>query len=133
MDLIDEKIIYLLGENSRRSFQSVGNKLGLSEAAVRQRVKKLVAKKEILKFTVETRFPTKAIIAIKTKSFVPTKKIVEKMQKSQIINIFEVAGDFTLFAIVVANNLELINDVVEFIRSINGVLETQTYTILKQS
>ena len=132
MDLIDKKIVYLLRDDSRRSFQSVGGELGLSEAAIRQRVKKLVERKEIKRFTIDTHFPARAIVAIKTKSNTPTKRIVEKMKKSQIQELFEVAGDFTLFAIIGTDSLELLNDVVEHIRSIEGVIDTQTYTVLKQ-
>ena len=52
MDVIDEEIIKLLKENSRRAFGEIGNSVNLSEAAVRRRVNKLVDTGKIKKFTI---------------------------------------------------------------------------------
>jgi Lrp/AsnC family transcriptional regulator, leucine-responsive regulatory protein len=132
MDFIDEKIIFFLRADSRRSFQDIGSKLNLSEAAIRQRVKKLVNEKTITKFTIKTNSPAKAVVCIVTDAKTPTKKIVEKLTKSQIVEVYEVSGKFSIICLIAAKNLELLNDVLEYIRSVNGVKDTETFTILKQ-
>ena len=131
MDLVDRKIIYALQIDSRTAFSQIAKDLGMSEAAVRQRVKKMRKNGEIKKFTIETKFPSRAIVAIATSSRVPTKKIIEKMKNSNIQKILEVTGDYSLFATVGTENSEQLNDVIELIRSIEGVIDTKTFTILK--
>ncbi|MBT4870214.1 MAG: Lrp/AsnC family transcriptional regulator [Candidatus Diapherotrites archaeon] len=133
MDLIDKKIIYTLHENSRTPFSRIGKDLGMSEAAIRQRVKKLVKNEEIKKFTIETNFSSRAIIAIKTSSKIPTKKIIKELKSSHIQHAFEVTGEYSIFVILGTENSEQMNDAIEHIRSINGVIETNTYTILKKN
>ncbi len=86
---------------------------------------------EIKKFTIETKFPSRAIVAIATSSRVPTKKIIEKIKNSNIQKILEVTGDYSLFATIGTENSEQLNDVIEMIRSIEGVIDTKTFTILK--
>jgi len=129
MDFVDRKIIYALQIDSRTPFSTIAKDLGMSEAAIRQRVKKMRKNGEIKKFTIETKFPSRAIIA--TSSKVPTKKIIEKMKNSNIQKILEVTGDYSLFVIIGTENSEQLNDVIEMIRSIEGVVDTKTFTILK--
>ncbi len=52
-DEIDEKIIHILQEDSRRAFVDIANEIGLSESAVRRRVKHLVDREIIKRFTIE--------------------------------------------------------------------------------
>ncbi|MGH9925562.1 MAG: Lrp/AsnC family transcriptional regulator, partial [Nitrososphaeraceae archaeon] len=53
MDPIDLKIIKILQSDSRRAFVEIANEIGLSESAVRRRVKNLTRREIIKKFTVE--------------------------------------------------------------------------------
>ena len=52
-DKIDDKILDYLRDDSRESFVEIGKKLKLSESAVRRRVKNLVDRKVIERFTIE--------------------------------------------------------------------------------
>jgi DNA-binding Lrp family transcriptional regulator len=51
-DEIDERIIRILQEDSRRAFVDIANEIGLSESAVRRRVKNLVDRAIIKRFTI---------------------------------------------------------------------------------
>ncbi len=53
LDKIDEKIISILKRDSRKAFVEVAQEVGLSESAVRRRVKNLVQNGTIKKFTIE--------------------------------------------------------------------------------
>ena len=53
LDDVDLRIIDLLKQNSRMSFIEIGKRVGLSEGAVRRRVKLLVEKGVIKRFTIE--------------------------------------------------------------------------------
>jgi len=53
MDIIDQKILELLKENSRMSFNEISENINKTEATVRRRVKKLLEEGIIKRFTVE--------------------------------------------------------------------------------
>ena len=99
MDIIDKKIIYVLQNNSRTPFSRIAKEQGMSEAAIRQRVKKLVKSGEIKKFTIDTNFASRAIVAIETSSKVPTKKIIEEISNSSVQHVYEVTGEYSIIAI----------------------------------
>ena len=133
MDLIDKKIIYILQKDSRTAFSTIAKEFNMSEAAIRQRVKKLVKNKEIEKFTIETNFSSRAIVAIETSSIVPTKKIILQLNSSHIQKVYEVTGEYSIFAILGTENSEQLNDAIEEIRQIKGVTGTKTFSILKRT
>ena len=53
LNSIDEKIIGLLKSDSRKSFVEIANSIGMSESAVRRRVKNLQDTGVIRKFTID--------------------------------------------------------------------------------
>ena len=53
LSYVDLRILELLQENSRMPFSEIGRKLGLTDAAIHYRVKRLLANKVINRFTVE--------------------------------------------------------------------------------
>nr|MDQ5875316.1 AsnC family transcriptional regulator [Thermoproteota archaeon] len=53
VDETDEKILRILQADSRRAFVDIANEIGLSESAVRRRVKNLVDRTIIKRFTIE--------------------------------------------------------------------------------
>ena len=52
IDEKDERIIEMLEENGRKSYNDMSEKLGMSEAAVRKRVQALMLKGVIKKFAI---------------------------------------------------------------------------------
>ena len=53
MDIVDLKILELLKENSRMSFNDISQNVGKTEATIRRRVKKLTEEGIIRKFTID--------------------------------------------------------------------------------
>jgi DNA-binding Lrp family transcriptional regulator len=133
MDLIDKKIIYILKSDSRTPFSRIAKEQGMSEAAIRQRVKKLVKSGEIKRFTIDTNFASRAIVAIETSSKTPTTKIIESLNSSNIQHAYEVTGEYSIIAILGTQNSEQMNDSIEEIRKIPGVTGTKTFSILKKT
>jgi DNA-binding Lrp family transcriptional regulator len=132
MDQVDKTIIEKLSIDSRTPFLSIAKELGVSEGTIRQRVAKLTEKGIIRKFTLELGSSTNAVVEIITSSGVPTQKISEKIKKLGISRVFEVTGRFTIVAFIQADNLEKLNQVLEQIRSIDGVIQTETFPVLKE-
>jgi len=132
MDQIDRVLLEKLSADSRISFLSVAKELGISEGTIRQRVSKLLKKGIIRKFTIELGSSTTAIVEVMTSSKVPTQKISEKIQKLGVKKLFEVAGKISIIAIIQADDLTKLNQLVESIRSIDGVIQTETFPVLKE-
>ena len=70
IDSFDEKIIKILQNDARKPFVEIANTIGLSESAVRRRIKNLTDNKVIKKFTIEinNRRKTSAITLISVAS-----------------------------------------------------------------
>lgn len=124
MDDTDLTILELLKENSRRSFIDIGSRVGLSEGAVRRRVKKLVEEGIIQCFTIETKSEVEAIVLIKTDP-AKTREIAETV-KSMSEKVFEASGDFDIAAFICASTLDEVNKIVDGIRGLPSVLSTST-------
>lgn len=132
MDDRDKIIIEKLEKNARMPFLQIAKDMNVSEGTIRKRVSNLLKNKIIKKFTIETSYETRAIVEIVTGSQIPTEKIASEIKKTGVEKIFEVAGRFTLLCIIKANNLNQVNDIVESIRQINGVIQTETLPVLKE-
>ncbi len=133
MDEIDDKIIDELLTNCRKPFLQIADKLGISEGTIRKRVAKLTKEGVIRKFTIETRYETNAVVEIVTSTQSSTEKINEELGKIPgIRKIFEVTGRFTILAFLRSKDLSEVNHIVERIRSIKGVLQTETFPVLNR-
>src|SRR3990170_8699587 len=94
-DKTDEAIIEMLKKDSRESFVEIGQKLGLSESAVRRRVKNLFDGGIIKKFTIETgdANATSAIILISVDSATDTARVSTKLTNLKGVNtVYEITG-----------------------------------------
>lgn len=134
-DKIDEKIINYLKENSRESFVDIGKKLKLSESAVRRRVKNLVDNKTIKRFTVEIgeENATSAIVLISVDSATDTAKVSEKLAKlGGVKTVYEITGQYDITTIISATNIAEINNSIDALRKIPGVIDTNTVIILRK-
>ena len=133
-DKIDEKIIDFLRKDSRESFVDIGKKLKLSESAVRRRVKNLVDKGIIKKFTVEVGDSnnTSAIVLVSVDSAMDTSKISSKIAKLDGIKIvYEITGQYDITAIISAPSITEINTCIDTLRKIPGVIDSNSVIILR--
>jgi len=134
-DKVDEKIIEYLKENSRESFVDVGKKLKLSESAVRRRVKNLVDSGIIKKFTLEIgeENVTSAIVLVSVDSATDTSKVSMKLAKLEgVKTVYEITGQYDITTIISASNISEINNSIDALRKIPGVIDTNTVIILRK-
>lgn len=133
-DKIDEKIIDFLRNDSRESFVDIGKKLKLSESAVRRRVRNMVDGGTIKKFTVEIgdKNTTSAIVLISVDSTIDTSKVSVKLTKLEgVKTVYEITGQYDITAIISAPNIAEINNSIDALRKIPGVIDTNTVIILR--
>jgi Lrp/AsnC family transcriptional regulator of lysine biosynthesis len=125
MDDTDLKILELLKKNSRRRNVEIAGKLGITEGAVRARIKNLVNDGTIQRFTVETSGTgMEGFVLVKSRAQ-KTKDIVRKMGKFSS-RIYELSGEFDIAAMIWGPSVEELNSKVDRIRKFEGVLETNT-------
>jgi DNA-binding Lrp family transcriptional regulator len=134
-DKIDEKIIGYLKEDSRESFVDIGKKLKLSESAVRRRVKNLVDSKTISKFTIEIGEDnvTSAIVLVSVDSATDTSKVSTKLTKLDgVKTVYEITGQYDITTIMSGSSIAEINNSIDALRKISGVVDTNTVIILRK-
>ncbi|HEY3715984.1 MAG TPA: Lrp/AsnC family transcriptional regulator [Jatrophihabitantaceae bacterium] len=134
-DDVSKAIIEQLQEDGRRPYATIGKAVGLSEAAVRQRVQKLVESgvMQIVAVTdpMQVGFARQAMVAISATGDIDgiTKRLAAI---PEVVYLVVIAGSFDVLAEIVVTDddhlLELIN---EQIRTIPGVLRTETFLYLK--
>lgn len=134
LDDIDAEIIRMLREDGRCSFVSMGERLGVSEGAVRNRVKRLMASGIILRFTVETastgvKGMVGAVVDVNTETSRAARTVstIEGVRK-----VYEVSGDEDLLVLAEAKDISGLNECVERIRRVRGVERTRTLLVLKE-
>ena len=134
-DKIDERIIGYLKEDSRGSFVDIGKKLKLSESAVRRRVKNLVDGGTIKKFTLELgeENTTSAIVLVSVDSTTDTSRVSLKLAKLDgVKTVYEITGQYDITTIITAESIAEINNSIDALRKIPGVVDTNTVIILRK-
>lgn len=134
MDETDKKILNILEKDGRTAFVDVAKEVGITEGAVRKRVKELVETETIKKFTIVTgpEKKIKSLILLNTNPQIPIAEISDKVRK--IVNVkevYELSGDYDIIAFIEAENLKEINKTVDLIREVKGVTKTITTFVLR--
>ncbi|MGH9909327.1 MAG: HTH-type transcriptional regulator LysM [Nitrososphaerales archaeon] len=134
LDKIDEKIVNILKTDSRKAFVEIAREVGLSESAVRRRVKNLVDNGTVKKFTIEMGVSNKtsAITLISVSPSTDTSKVSEKLKSLKGVDVvYEITGQYDIVAIVSAPTITEINKCIDDVRRIEGVDDTNTVIILR--
>ena len=135
LDVVSKKIIEQLQADGRRSYAEIGKAVGLSEAAVRQRVQKLTDSgvMQVVAVTdpMQLGFFRQAMIGIRASA--DTRILAEQLAEIDAVDyVVLTAGTFDILAEVVCEDddelLELLNSK---IRNLEGVLSTETFVYLK--
>jgi Lrp/AsnC family transcriptional regulator, regulator for asnA, asnC and gidA len=137
LDEVSKAIIEQLQQDGRRPYAAIATAVGLSEAAVRQRVARLVGSGvvQIVAVTdpIQVGFNRQAMIGIKAKGNLdPVVAALSAMDEVDYVVI--TAGSFDILAEVVCEDDEhLLSLLNERIRTIDGVRSTESFLYLKLS
>jgi Lrp/AsnC family transcriptional regulator for asnA, asnC and gidA len=135
LDDFSKAIIEQLQNDGRRSYADIGKAVGLSEAAVRQRVQKLTDSgvMQVVAVTdpMQLGFFRQAMIGIQVSG--DTTTIAEQIGKLSAVDyVVLTAGSFDLLVEVVCeNDDDLIDLLNRDIRGIDGVRSTETFVYLR--
>lgn len=135
LDDVSKAIIEQLQQDGRRSYAAIGKVVGLSEAAVRQRVQRLIdgGVMQVVAVTdpLELGFARQAMVGVRvTGRLEPVADAIAELAEVDYVVI--TAGSFDLLVEVVAESDEHLLEVISGrIRDIEGVLATETFMYLR--
>ena len=138
-DDLDMKLLFELTKNGNVSVPLLSKKLGINSSVLYSRIKRLVRKKLIKKFTIEI---DDSLLGIGVKASVGINRDPKfKMQIhedllniSEVVSISEVTGRFDIMIEVYTKDLEDLHTVViEKIGKIQGIQNTETFVELQKT
>jgi Lrp/AsnC family transcriptional regulator for asnA, asnC and gidA len=135
LDDVAKAIIEQLQQDGRRSYAAIGKEVGLSEAAVRQRVQRLIDSgvMQVVAVTdpLQLGFARQAMVGIEVEGALePVAEALASMDEVDYVVI--TAGTFDILAEVVCESDEhLLELLSEKVRQIDGVSRTETFMYLK--
>ncbi|BCJ64354.1 Lrp/AsnC family transcriptional regulator [Polymorphospora rubra] len=134
IDDVAKQIIEQLREDGRRAYGTIGKAVGLSEAAVRQRVQRLLdaGVMQIVAVTDPQRlgFPRQAMVGLRTSGDLET--VADRLADLDEISYVAVtAGSFDLLAEVVCRDDDHLLEILQRLRTADGVLSTEAFVYLK--
>ena len=133
VDSTNKAIIEQLQEDGRRSYAAIGKAVGLSEAATRQRVQRLIEARvmQVVAVTdpIQMGFKRQAMIGVKTNGDITV--VADRLSElSEVDYCVVVAGTFDILAAVVAASDDDLLRIVNAIRRVEGVSATETLLYL---
>ena len=133
------KLLFELSKDGSISVPILSKKLGINASVLYSRIKRLMKKKLIKKFTI---IVDDSLLGVGVKASVGINRdpkfkdnIYKKMMETpEIVSISEVTGRFDIIIRVHAKNLEALHSIViEKIGKIDGILNTETFVELQKT
>ena len=138
-DDLDMKLLFELSKDGNISVPTLSKKLGVSASVLYSRIKRLVKKKLIKKFTIEINasllgIAVKATVGINRDPKFKTQIHKKLLEITEVVSIVEVTGRFDIMIRVYAKDLEDLHTVViEKIGKIDGIQNTETFVELQKT
>ena len=134
LDATAKRIIELLQEDGRISYAAIAKAVGLSEAAARARVQKLLDSEimQVVAVTDPTQvgFTRQAMIGVRTEGD-PMKVGDRLAEVAEVDYVVTTAGSFDLLVEVVCEDDPHLLDVIRQVRELDGVVSSETFVYLK--
>ena len=137
MDKIDQKILSELSKDSSISIPKLAEKINVNSSVVYSRIKRLVKKKLIERFTIEVNnkelgYGVKSLTGINMDSKKRDNIIRELFKISGVREVSEVTGRFDILVTMYAENLnEMYRIVSDNIGKIDGIIGSESFIEMK--
>jgi len=138
MDATDRRILADLVEDGRRSFATIGGRVGLSAPAVKRRVDRLRDVGVIKSFTVVVDpdamgWPVEAFVELFCEGRVPPSMIRAMLSDiPEVQAAFTVTGDADAMVNIRASSMQHFEEVLETVRDHEGVKQTRSTVVLSR-
>ena len=133
------KLLYELTKDSSISVPNLSKKLGINASVLYSRIKRLLKKKLIKKFTIIIDdsilgIGVKATVGINRDPKLKDSIHAQLMETPDVVSISEITGRFDIMIRVYAENLEALHTaVIEKIGKIDGIQNTETFVELQKT
>lgn len=132
MDDLDHKLLSLLTHDARASVSDLANELGVSRGTVQNRIDRMMRDKVIHRFTVEMGSDTEdhqisAFTLIRLNADDGKVAIAALKRIDGVLDISTLSGAFDLVVELRTSSLKRLDAILDRIRSINDVSETQSH------
>ena len=137
-DAIDRRILRILAQDGRASYQAIADAVGLSRPAVMERVKRLEETAHILGYRAQldrtkAGLPVTAFVAVRygSSDYVGDEPRMREMEKHPgVLECHHVAGDDCYILKVIAADLEGVQEILRDLRGPNPQMNTRTTIVL---
>ena len=135
MDDLDYKMITLLRSEARRPVASLAAELGVSRATVRSRIDRLIESGVIRGFTIAvhdnaTRNLVRGLMMIEVEAKASNKVVKRLYGYPEVRKLHSTNGHWDLVAELVAGSLEEFDELLNRIRTVDGIKSTDTSILL---
>ncbi len=136
MDRTDHQILKCLKENARENATNIGAKINLSTSAVIERIRKFEASGLIKQYTIvldqnKVGGELMAFISVRLEHPKYYENFVELINgHNSIAECYYIAGDFDFMVKIITKNGQSLEDILNYIKSIEGVSLTRTSVVL---
>lgn len=136
MDSIDYEILTCLKENSRENATNIGQKINLSTSAVIERIKKMETSGLIEQYTT---IINQSVLGRELMAFIYVSlehpkyydEFVKRINENDsVAECYYIAGDFDFILKVVTKTGRTLEEIINYIKYINGVSMTRTSVVL---
>ena len=137
MDKIDQKILSELSKDSSISIPKLSEKINVNSSVVYSRIKRLVKKKLIERFTIEVNnkelgYGVKSLTGVNMDSKKRDNIIQELFKISGVREVSEVTGRFDILVTMYAENLNQMYSIVsDNIGKIDGIIGSESFIEMK--
>jgi Lrp/AsnC family transcriptional regulator, regulator for asnA, asnC and gidA len=134
LDDVAKQLIEQLQEDGRRPYATIGKAVGLSEAAVRQRVQRLLdaGVMQIVAVTdpLQLGFPRQAMIGLRISG--DLEQVADRLAELHEVDYVVItAGSFDLLCEVVCRDDDHLLEILKRLRAVEGVVSTEAFVYLK--
>lgn len=136
MDKTDYKILACLKENARENATNIGAKINLSTSAVIERIKKFESSGLIKQYTIIINQQAvggelMAFISVRLEHPKYYENFVQLIiSHNSIAECYYIAGDFDFILKVITKSAQNLEDILNYVKSIDGVALTRTSVVL---
>jgi Lrp/AsnC family transcriptional regulator, regulator for asnA, asnC and gidA len=138
LDDIDIKLIDRLGRDSSTTFVELARQIGISDATVNIRVRRLMSEGVIKKFTISLDYDLLgydhlAFVGINIKPSVNVDATIDKLVNlEEVLELYEMHNSYDVFLKIRAKDFDHLRDIVENkIRALPNILNTELIIALK--
>ena len=135
IDRTDIRILCELRDNARMSNSEIAKKLNVTEATVRRRIKNLIEKGIILRFSIHIDY---RLIENTVKAYIHVKSVTDKLDKvvqhltnhNRVVAVYRVTGEYDLLVVALFVGMTELQEFIDTFLKMDGIKETDTQIVM---